>query len=625
MADGEGAPGAHSFKYWAFISYSHRDEGSASWLHRALETYRLPRTLVGRGITQARIPKRLTPVFRDREELPGAADLNQKILDALSQSRCLVVICSPRAAASKWVDEEIRTFKRLGRAEWIFPLIIDGEPNSRGSPSTAHLECFPSALGQNVDADGRWETGAPDPIAADARPGKDGRHNALLKVISGMVEVSFDDLRQRERSRQTKRRLAWAASTTALLVTGGAAYTLSADGGLEVPWHHEIQNALDRHDASVLRKAHTESAIREAARDLRNELVRQIFEKSSRGNLLRPDGKYDLWFASQALTPILKSPDASQVDLERAGQVLKVAVLGTPRLERNGIAYGWTSQELNYTQAEATFWTISAIASAYRRREAFSQEIGDALSLMLKVAVETADVFRPLVSGGWNMFPLQARPSLHSEYASTVALSALLDMRAAGLDWSYGRVHRDELIQRTAHWLMTQYLPHPTQPGWLGFKDMQTDYVLEGLTLQIYGALLRARAEANFTFPDPMLHDIHRYLVRMVGRSFNPNHMAANIRLSFTDPTGQVQNVYYPLKFLWYPWAIETAQRWLMYAPERGFSTESITQVRRALGYLVVDLGRVVPDQVRREYPWMAAEILYALSVIPQPRPPNSG
>lgn len=29
-------------RYWAFISYTHTDEVVTTWLHRALETYRLP-------------------------------------------------------------------------------------------------------------------------------------------------------------------------------------------------------------------------------------------------------------------------------------------------------------------------------------------------------------------------------------------------------------------------------------------------------------------------------------------------------------------------------------------------------------------------------------------------------
>jgi hypothetical protein len=42
------------------------------------------------------------------DELPGAASLGEQLEYALAQSRCLIVICSPRAAASRWVGEEIK-------------------------------------------------------------------------------------------------------------------------------------------------------------------------------------------------------------------------------------------------------------------------------------------------------------------------------------------------------------------------------------------------------------------------------------------------------------------------------------------------------------------------------------
>ena len=93
------------FKYWAFISYSHADEEWAKWLHKSIETYRVPRKIVGRATPQGEVPKRLFPVFRDREELPGASDLGGKLQDALKTSRALIVVCSPKSAVSKWVHE----------------------------------------------------------------------------------------------------------------------------------------------------------------------------------------------------------------------------------------------------------------------------------------------------------------------------------------------------------------------------------------------------------------------------------------------------------------------------------------------------------------------------------------
>lgn len=35
------------YKYWAFINYSHQDKQWGDWLHKALETYRVPLHLVG--------------------------------------------------------------------------------------------------------------------------------------------------------------------------------------------------------------------------------------------------------------------------------------------------------------------------------------------------------------------------------------------------------------------------------------------------------------------------------------------------------------------------------------------------------------------------------------------------
>ena len=102
-------------KYRAFISYSHRDSKWADWLHKGMETYRPPKVLVGSSTGRGVVPKRLTPIFRDREELASATDLGTVISEALQQSACQIVICSPQAAKSKWVNEEIIAFKRLAR------------------------------------------------------------------------------------------------------------------------------------------------------------------------------------------------------------------------------------------------------------------------------------------------------------------------------------------------------------------------------------------------------------------------------------------------------------------------------------------------------------------------------
>ena len=53
------------YKYRAFISYSHKDEKWAAWLHKALETFRVPKYIVGNTTTMGTVPERMGKVFRD--------------------------------------------------------------------------------------------------------------------------------------------------------------------------------------------------------------------------------------------------------------------------------------------------------------------------------------------------------------------------------------------------------------------------------------------------------------------------------------------------------------------------------------------------------------------------------
>ncbi|MEO5812671.1 MAG: toll/interleukin-1 receptor domain-containing protein [Rhodanobacter sp.] len=204
-------------RYRAFISYSHQDKAWADWLHKALETYVVPSRLVGQTTAAGVIPKRLIPIFRDRDDLASAHDLGRTVNAALVQSANLIVICSPRSVASHWVQEEVLAYKRLGRAERIFCLIVDGEPNASDLPGHAAEECFAAALRFQLDDKGQTTTQRAEPIAADARPGKDGKSNAKLKLIAGMLDVGFDALKQRELHRRARRMTAIAALAVVIM------------------------------------------------------------------------------------------------------------------------------------------------------------------------------------------------------------------------------------------------------------------------------------------------------------------------------------------------------------------------------------------------------------------------
>lgn len=220
------------FKYAAFISYSHADEEAATWLQRAIENYRIPAAFVERERRSRLFGNRIGKVFRDREELSTQSNLAAAIQQALEQSAALIVICSPAAARSRYVNEEIREFKAQGKSERIFTLIVDGEPHAEGKEIGGRLlgaddECFPKALTHTLGAEGEISETLEsyEHIAADIRPAKDDRQSARLKLVAGLLGVGLDDLIQRERVAERRRvRIALGAAGVFASVAALAGY-----------------------------------------------------------------------------------------------------------------------------------------------------------------------------------------------------------------------------------------------------------------------------------------------------------------------------------------------------------------------------------------------------------------
>jgi hypothetical protein len=224
----------HEFKYWAFLSYSPEDNVSprrdapasdgrcwGDWLHAALKDFSIPPEFIGQINGRGEIiPERIEPIFRNELELPEAASLSAELRQALEQSRCLVVVCSPRSAQSRLVNEAVRYFKQLGRGQHIFPIVVAGEPHASNDhpPGTTQAEeCFVPALCHPVRSDGTLDTSrsAGKHIYVDARHGAEQReilaHDhrqaeadlamAKIQLIALVIGVGFNGLWWREQQR----------------------------------------------------------------------------------------------------------------------------------------------------------------------------------------------------------------------------------------------------------------------------------------------------------------------------------------------------------------------------------------------------------------------------------------
>lgn len=201
-------------RFRAFISYSQKDKGQARQLHRALERYRLPRGVEGAGVGGK--TRKLGRFFRDDEEMGAATDLGAALQGAIADAESLIVICSPNAAKSEWVNQEIVHFKRTGRADRIYAVIVAGTPNSDDE-----RECFPPALRFELGSDGALSDRRTEPLAVDRR--KEQFARVLVRLVAGLIQTPFDALWKREQRRARANAIGFLlAASVALLIVGAA-------------------------------------------------------------------------------------------------------------------------------------------------------------------------------------------------------------------------------------------------------------------------------------------------------------------------------------------------------------------------------------------------------------------
>ena len=182
----------NNFKYFAFISYSRKNEKEAIWLQKKLESYRLPAVLQKQ---YEGLPKKLH-IFRDKTDICAGDTVENALSRELQDSKNLIVLCSPDSAKSEYVHYEIQSFLSLGRStENIFPLII------AGSPSAESEQCCFSPQLKNLNLN------AADVIA-------DGKKNAFARLLASLLGIKYDDLKRREHIRTVQRNTLFASAST---------------------------------------------------------------------------------------------------------------------------------------------------------------------------------------------------------------------------------------------------------------------------------------------------------------------------------------------------------------------------------------------------------------------------
>lgn len=239
--------GQYAFK--AFISYNHRDSEWAEWLENELEAFRVPVDLIGAWAPHGPVPASVSPVFRDRTSMAAGSHLDDGLRETLDSSAALIVICSPNSAKSEYVHEEVMHFKRSGKGDRIFPIIVDGEPFDKSK------ECFVEALKYEIDRDtGELTNKESAPIAADARKQGEGRDEAVVKLVAGVLGVEVGELREKHnRKLELEKAVAEKRARRAIIASMVAVVLTIIAGITGTGAYFQRQEALSRESELVAR------------------------------------------------------------------------------------------------------------------------------------------------------------------------------------------------------------------------------------------------------------------------------------------------------------------------------------------------------------------------------------
>jgi tetratricopeptide (TPR) repeat protein len=313
--------------YDAFISYSHaKDKPVAAALQSAIQKLGKPW-----------YRRRALRVFRDDTSLSATPHLWSTIEQALAQSRFLILLASPEAAASQWVDREIAFWLEAKRVDTLLVAVTDGTlawDNTANDFTWTAQTPLPPLLKGHFAAEPKWVDLAVYRGGADKREAK---FTELAADFAAAIRgIPKEDLLSQE-VRQQRHALTLASSAAASLLV----LAIAAIGAGVLAYRKQQEAIAQRDRAEATLAAATKTA---------NRLVFDLAQRF----------RYTTGIPVSLIKDILDRARALQDDLINSGQ---------------------TTPDIQYSEATALFqtalslWSIGdtngALSVAQRARQMF--------------------------------------------------------------------------------------------------------------------------------------------------------------------------------------------------------------------------------------------------------------
>jgi hypothetical protein len=573
--------------------------------------------LVGQQTPFGPVPKRVAPIFRDRDELPSAPDLGEEIRHALKASLCLVVVASPRSARSEWVDREVTAFKAMGRADRVFAIVVDGEPNASDHPGFETQECFCPALRFEVNSFGELTSVRCEPLAADARSGSDGSRDAVLKLLAGILGLGFDQLKQRERLRRRRRILGSIAAATVLAMGLIFGYVSLADLNIGVPGASIIRTEIDHWGISIFRPTISANVVLSELTKSRSLMRQRLLDVIGQPEWLQRKSLSSVWEFGQLATALARNPRAEQDDIQLAARQLTAALDIKPPVQVNGRWLGWTEPD-DTIRAETSLWVLMGTAAVLSVHGSIPESTRADLIRLLTIAQQAADQCRPSNDGGWNDVPDRDDLGDHSVYTTALALQALIDLKEANLCWNGECGRLDTMIASAASWLVGAFDSDLGHLGWrVNPRDDESPN--PNISSLVLGALGRTTFVSGITLPGSIRDFAYDQILQLDDRPYQPSSAGIEKFAIFTDWTGTERQARIASSLLWLPWSYEAALVWQKLAARDKAPSEIQHGMARSLGHLAVTLAGPMRQEVddTRTRPYVTAETMAELDRTP--------
>lgn len=222
-------------RYDAFLSYSHATDGRlAPALEKGLQRFAKPWYRM-----------RALRIFRDETGLSANPHLWSSIAEALDESQHFVLLASPEAAQSPWVEREVEHWCAGKSPASILIAVTDGEAHWDAASRDFDWQrttALPAALRGRFGEEPRWADLRWARTADDLSLSHPAFRNAIAELAAPLHGRPKDELASEE-VRQHRRTLRIARSAAALLALLTAASI--AGGLLAVAARNETQHQLD--------------------------------------------------------------------------------------------------------------------------------------------------------------------------------------------------------------------------------------------------------------------------------------------------------------------------------------------------------------------------------------------